>query len=67
VPALTRVLVLSQVVPSFGIPVALIRLVPAARGRDLMGAWVNRRVTTLAAGVAPAVIAGLNVTLLALG
>jgi manganese transport protein len=66
-PDPTRALVLSQVVLSFGIPFALIPLVLATRRRDLMGAWVNRPVTTLAAGVAAAVIVGLNVTLLALG
>lgn len=66
-PDPTRALVLSQVVLSFGIPFALIPLVLATRRRDLMGAWVNRRITTLAAGVAAAVIVGLNVALLALG
>jgi manganese transport protein len=66
-PDPTRALVLSQVVLSFGIPFALVPLVLATRRRDLMGAWVNRRVTTLAAGVAAAVIVGLNVALLALG
>jgi manganese transport protein len=66
-PDPTRALVLSQVVLSFGIPFALIPLVLATRRRDLMGAWVNRRITTLAAGVAAVVIVGLNVALLALG
>jgi manganese transport protein len=62
----TRALVLSQVVLSFGIPFALIPLVLATRRRDLMGAWVNRPTTTVIAGMAAAVIVGLNVTLLAL-
>jgi manganese transport protein len=66
-PDPTRALVLSQVVLSFGIPFALIPLVLATRRRDLMGAWVNRRITTLAAGLAATVIVGLNVALLALG
>jgi manganese transport protein len=63
----TRALVLSQVVLSFGIPFALIPLVLATRSRDLMGAWVNRPTTTVAAGLAAAVIVGLNITLLTLG
>ena len=63
----TRALVLSQVVLSFGIPFALIPLVPATGRRDLMGDWVNRRVTTAAAAGAAAVIVALNVALLALG
>lgn len=72
VPALThdptRALVLSQVVLSFGIPFALIPLVLlATRRRDLMGAWVNRPTTTAAAGMAAAVIMGLDITLLTLG
>jgi manganese transport protein len=62
----TRALVLSQVVLSFGIPFALIPLVLATRRRDLMGAWVNRPATTVAAGMAAAVIVGLNITLLTL-
>ncbi|GAB2869048.1 Nramp family divalent metal transporter [Actinoallomurus bryophytorum] len=62
----TRALVLSQVALSFGIPFALIPLVLATRRRDLMGAWVNRPVTTVAAGMAAAVIVGLNIILLTL-
>ncbi|HEY0543427.1 MAG TPA: Nramp family divalent metal transporter [Actinoallomurus sp.] len=63
----TRALVLSQVVLSFGIPFALIPLVLATRRRDLMGPWVNRPITTAAAGAAAVVIVGLNVALLTLG
>ena len=46
----SRTLVLSQVVLSFGIPFALIPLVLFTARRDLMGALVNRRVTTVAGG-----------------
>jgi manganese transport protein len=60
----TRTLVLSQVVLSFGIPFALIPLVLFTRRRDLMGVLVNRRLTTVLAVFAAAVIVGLNVFLL---
>ena len=43
----TRVLVLSQVVLSFGLPFAVIPLVMFTRRRDLMGPLVNNRLTTL--------------------
>jgi manganese transport protein len=60
----TASLVLSQVVLSFGIPFALVPLVLLTRRRDVMGALVNRRLTTaLAAGVAGLIIV-LNVCLL---
>ncbi|WP_199439911.1 Nramp family divalent metal transporter [Umezawaea beigongshangensis] len=60
----TRALVLSQVVLSFGIPFALVPLVLLTRRADLMGALVNRRVTTWLAGVVAAAIIGLNAFLL---
>ena len=53
-----------QVVLSFGIPFALIPLVLFCRDRELMGALVNRRMTTFAAVVAASVIIALNVFLL---
>ncbi len=56
----TRALVLSQVVLSFGIPFALVPLVLLTRRRDVMAELVNRRVTTVAAGSAAALIIGLN-------
>ena len=62
----TAALVISQVVLSFGIPFALIPLVMLTRRRDLMGALVNRRHTTLVAALVAAVITGLNVTLIVL-
>src|SRR5581483_3154940 len=60
----SRTLVISQVVLSFGSPCALIPLVLFTARRDVMGALVNRRVTTLAAVVIATVIVCLNVFLL---
>jgi manganese transport protein len=61
----TDSLVLSQVVLSFGIPFALIPLVLLTRRRDIMGALVNRPVTTVVASVVALVIIALNIFLLA--
>jgi len=60
----TRVLILSQVVLSFGLPFAVIPLIMFTRRRDLMGSLVNKRVTTLLASVAAAFIVALNLYLL---
>jgi manganese transport protein len=60
----TRALVLSQVFLSFGIPFALIPLVAFTARRSVMGALVNKRVTTAAAVAVTTVIVGLNVYLL---
>ena len=60
----TRSLVLSQVVLSFGIPFALVPLVLLTRRRDVMGTLVNRRLTTLVAGIVAAGVIALNVFLL---
>jgi manganese transport protein len=61
----TRALVLSQVVLSFGIPFALVPLVLLTSRRDVMGAHVNRRLTTVVAVAIAALIGALNVFLLA--
>src|SRR6185312_13309945 len=61
----SRALVLSQVVLSFGIPFALVPLVMLTRRRDIMGALVNRRITTVVAGIVAVMITLLNVFLLA--
>ncbi|MGH3274211.1 MAG: Nramp family divalent metal transporter [Streptosporangiaceae bacterium] len=54
----TGSLVISQVVLSFGIPLALVPLVLLTRRADVMGPLVNRAVTTVAAfGVAGLIIA----------
>jgi manganese transport protein len=59
----TRSLVVSQVVLSFGIPFALVPLVLLTRRADIMGALVNRRITTVVAACVAALISALNVFL----
>nr|WP_041783350.1 Nramp family divalent metal transporter [Mycolicibacterium chubuense] len=59
----SRALVLSQVVLSFGIPFALIPLVRLTGDARVMGADVNRRVTTALGWVVAALISVLNVAL----
>jgi manganese transport protein len=61
----TSALVLSQVVLSFGIPLALIPLVKLTGSREVMGAHVNRRLTSIAAWSCAAVITLMNAVLLA--
>jgi manganese transport protein len=60
----TKALVISQVVLSFGIPFALIPLVVLTRRRDVMGALVNRPITTAVASIVAAIISALNIFLL---
>jgi len=60
----TAALVLSQVVLSFGIPFALIPLVLLTSRRDVMGAHVNRPLTTRIAWSVAGLITALNVFLL---
>jgi manganese transport protein len=60
----TSALVLSQVVLSFGIPLALVPLVMLTCRRDIMGVHVNRRATTVVAWSVAGLISGLNVFLL---
>ena len=60
----TSVLVLSQVVLSFGIPLALVPLVMLTGRRDVMGVHVNRPLTTVAAWGCAVLISGLNVFLI---
>src|SRR3954468_8399657 len=57
-------LVISQVVLSFGIPFALVPMVLLPRRRDIMGALVNRRHTTVVASCVAGVIICLNAFLL---
>ncbi|WP_306213099.1 Nramp family divalent metal transporter [Actinoplanes sp. RD1] len=59
----TQALVWSQVVLSFGVPFALIPLIWLTTRRDLMGAYVNRRLTTVAAALVAALIIALNAVL----
>ncbi|MFI5004119.1 MAG: Nramp family divalent metal transporter [Solirubrobacterales bacterium] len=60
----TQVLVFSQVMLSFGIPFALIPLVLLTSNREVMGAHVNRRLTTAVAFGVVALITALNVFLI---
>jgi manganese transport protein len=60
----TDSLVVSQVVLSFGIPFALVPLVLLTRRADIMGSFVNRRVTTVATACITGLIIALNVYLL---
>jgi manganese transport protein len=60
----SNALVISQVVLSFGIPFALVPLVLLTRRKDIMGALVNRRLTTIVAGFVAAIISALNLFLL---
>jgi manganese transport protein len=60
----TRVLVLSQVLLSFGLPFAIIPLVIFTRRKDIMGVLVNNRVTTVVASLAAVFIVLLNFYLL---
>ena len=60
----TQALVLSQVALSFGIPFALIPVVLLTRRPDVMGALVNRPITTAAASAVAGVIVCLNVFLI---
>ncbi|PSL08361.1 manganese transport protein [Haloactinopolyspora alba] len=60
----TWMLVLSQVVLSFGIPFAVVPLVVLTARRSVMGAWANTRLTTLLAAVIAVVVVTLNIALL---
>ncbi|MEA2314899.1 MAG: manganese transport protein [Solirubrobacteraceae bacterium] len=60
----TSALVLSQVVLSFGIPLALVPLVALTGRRDVMGVHVNRPLTTILAWSCAVLITALNAFLL---
>ncbi|MEO6794713.1 MAG: Nramp family divalent metal transporter [Mycobacterium sp.] len=60
----TRALVISQVVLSFGIPFALVPLIRLTGDRTLMGADVNRRLTSALGWTVTAVIGLLNAVLI---
>ncbi len=60
----TRVLVISQVVLSFGLPFAVIPLVIFTSRRKVMRVLVNHRITTLVASLVAGLIIILNVYLL---
>ena len=60
----TDALVLSQVVLSFGIPLALIPLIMLTMRKDVMGAHVNGRLTTCTGVTLAVLITALNVFLI---
>ncbi len=60
----TRTLVISQVVLSFGLPFAIIPLVMFTSRKELMGVLVNRKLTSVLAGLVAAIIVALNFYLL---
>jgi manganese transport protein len=60
----TQALVVSQVVLSFCIPFALVPLILLTRRADVMGGWVNRRSSNVAATSAAAVIIALNAVII---
>jgi manganese transport protein len=60
----TRTLVISQVILSFGLPFAVIPLVIFTSRKKIMGALVNKRITTVLASMAAAIIVALNIYLL---
>lgn len=60
----TLALVLSQVVLSFGIPFALVPLVALTAKRDVLGAYRNRAMTTIAGIAASVFLIALNGVLL---
>ena len=60
----TDALVASQVVLSFGIPFALVPMILLTRRGDVMGVFVNRRGTTIVAGIVATLIILLNLFLL---
>ena len=60
----TSALVVSQVVLSLVLPAPMIALVMFTRRRDIMGDFVNRRLTDAAAILGTVVIVGLNAVLL---
>ena len=59
----TRTLVISQVLLSFGLPFAIIPLVIFTSDKKIMGTLVNKRLTTILASLAAAVIVLLNIFL----
>jgi manganese transport protein len=60
----TTSLVVSQVVLSFGIPFALVPLLLLTRRADVMGALVNRPITTAVTACIASLISALNFYLL---
>jgi manganese transport protein len=59
-----KILVLSQVCLSFGLPFAIVPLIWLTNRKSIMGEFANRRLTAVLAGAAAAVILLLNALLL---
>ena len=59
-----RILVYSQVALSLMLPLPLLPLWLFTRNKELMGELVNRRITTLLAGIFIVIILGLNAALI---
>jgi manganese transport protein len=57
-------LVVSQVILSFLIPLPMIPLIIYTRSKKIMGEFVNRSITNILAFITAAVIIGLNAYLL---
>lgn len=60
----TNALVLSQVVLSFGIPLAIIPLVRLTSRKDVLGVHVNKRGTTIIAWTLAVAIVAINIFLI---
>jgi manganese transport protein len=60
----THALVMSQVILSIVLPVPMIALLVLSGRRDVMGAFVNRRITQVGAVIAAVVVLALNLLLL---
>jgi manganese transport protein len=60
----TNALVVSQVVLSIALPLPMIALLMFTRRADIMGQFVNSRLTTIAAVVATATVLLLNAVLI---
>lgn len=60
----TRVLVLSQVLLSFGLPVTIFSLLRFTADKRIMGGLVNKRLTSVALGITAVLVTVLNVYLI---
>ena len=60
----THTLVISQVVLSFGLPFAVIPLVRFTADKKIMGVLVNKKITTILAGMIAGLIVALNIYLI---
>jgi len=61
----TQALVMSQVVLSIVLPIPMVALLFLTARRDIMGGFVNKRLTTVIAVLAAVLVLALNLVLLA--